>query len=59
MAAYAHVRNQRGLKLFGETYEDMKKSWYDVNSPEHKSIQLKKKIDQIKKEYPQKFSEVE
>ena len=59
MAAYAHVRNQRGLKLFGETYEDMKKSWYDVNSPEHKSIQLKKKIYQIKKEYPQKFSEVE
>ena len=59
MAAYTHLRNQRSLKLYGISYEEMKTNWYDVNSPDYKSKSLKKKIDRVKKEYPQKFSEVE
>ena len=37
----------------------MKSNWYDVNSPDYKTKSLKNKIDRVKKEYPQKFSEVE
>ena len=59
MGAYTHLRNQRSLKLYGISYEEMKSNWYDVNSPDYKSKSLKKKIDRVKKEYPQKFSEVE
>ena len=59
MGAYTHLRNQRSLKLYGISYEEMKSNWYDVNSPDYKSKSLKNKIDRVKKEYPQKFSEVE
>ena len=59
MAAYNEVRNERALELFGESYQEMKKNWNDVNHSEYKSSVLKKKIERVKKEYPQKFSEVQ
>lgn len=57
MAAYNEVRNRRALDLFGQSFQEMKKNWKDVNHPDFKSPSLKKKIEQIQKEYPQKFTE--
>ena len=57
MAAYNEVRNRRSLDLFGQSFQEMKKNWKDVNHPDFKSPSLKKKIEQIQKEYPQKFTE--
>ena len=59
MSAYNEVRNQRANKLYDESFEEMKNNWNDVNHPEYKSPKLKEKIERVKKEYPQKFSEVE
>ena len=59
MAAYNEVRNQRALILYNESFEEMKNNWNDVNHPDYKSQKLKEKIERVKKEYPQKFSEVE
>ena len=59
MSAYNEVRNQRANKLYNESFEEMKNNWNDVNHPEYKSSKLKEKIERVKKEYPQKFSEVE
>lgn len=57
MAAYNEVRNRRSLDLFGQSFQEMKKNWKDVNHPDFKSPSLKQKIEQIQKEYPQKFTE--
>ena len=57
MAAYNEVRNRRSLDIFGQSFQEMKKNWKDVNHPDFKSPSLKKKIEQIQKEYPQKFTE--
>tara|TARA_B100001939_G_scaffold181187_1_gene156137 strand:- start:4202 stop:4903 length:702 start_codon:yes stop_codon:yes gene_type:complete len=57
MAAYNEVRNRRSLDLFGQSFQEMKKNWKDVNHPDFKNPSLKKKIEQIQKEYPQKFTE--
>tara|TARA_B100000524_G_C23528527_1_gene326856 strand:- start:1 stop:672 length:672 start_codon:yes stop_codon:yes gene_type:complete len=59
MSAYNEVRNRRAIDLYGESFQEMRNNWNDPNHPQHKSPQLKEKIERIKKEYPQKFSEVE
>lgn len=58
VAAYNDLRNKRSQALFGMTFQEMEAQQKDVNWPGNKA-ELKKKIEQIKTEYPQKLSEVQ
>ena len=58
VAAYTHLRNIRAEALYGESYEEMMKNYRDVNWPGNKT-KLKEKINRLRKEYPQKLSEVQ
>ena len=58
VAAYTHLRNIRAEDLYGESYEEMMKNYRDVNWPGNKT-KLKEKINLLRKEYPQKLSEVQ
>jgi biopolymer transport protein ExbD len=58
VAAYNDLRNKRAEMLFGQSFIEMEANAKDVNWPGNKDA-LKKKIDQIKAEYPQKLSEVQ
>ncbi|MCL5127541.1 biopolymer transporter ExbD [Algibacter sp. L4_22] len=58
VAAYNDLRNKRAQGLFGMSFVEMEANSKDVNWPGNKA-ELKKKIDQIKSEYPQKLSEVQ
>ena len=58
VAAYTHLRNIRAEDLYGEPYEEMMKNYRDVNWPGNKT-KLKEKINRLRKEYPQKLSEVQ
>jgi len=58
VAAYTHLRNVRAEELYGESYSEMLKNYKDVNWPGNKK-KLKKKINNLRKDYPQKLSEVQ
>ena len=58
VAAYTHLRNVRAEELYGESYSEMTKKYRDVNWPGNKK-KLKKKINNLRKDYPQKLSEVQ
>lgn len=58
VAAYNDLRNARAQAQFGMSFVEMEANQKDVNWPGNKNA-LKKKIDQIKAEYPQKLSEVQ
>ena len=58
VAAYTHLRNVRAEDLYGESYSEMMKNYRDVNRPGNKQ-KLKEKINNLRKEYPQKLSEVQ
>lgn len=58
VAAYNDLRNKRSEDLFGMSFLEMEALQKDVNWPGNKA-ELKKKIEQIKIEYPQKLSEVQ
>ena len=58
VAAYTHLRNVRAEDLYGESYDGMMKNYRDVNWPGNKT-KLKEKINRLRKEYPQKLSEVQ
>ena len=58
VAAYTHLRNVRAEDLYGESYSEMMKNYRDVNWPGNKQ-KLKEKINNLRKEYPQKLSEVQ
>ena len=58
VAAYNDLRNKRSQELFGMSFLEMEAQQKDVNWPGNKA-ELKKKIEQIKTEYPQKLSEVQ
>ena len=58
VAAYTHLRNIRAEDLYGESYEEMLKNYKDVNWAGNKT-KLKEKINSLRKEYPQKLSEVQ
>ena len=58
VAAYIHLRNVRAEDLYGESYSEMMKNYRDVNWPGNKQ-KLKEKINNLRKEYPQKLSEVQ
>ena len=58
VAAYIHLRNIRAEELYGESYSEMMKNYRDVNWPGNK-VKLKEKINNLRKEYPQKLSEVQ
>ena len=58
VAAYTHLRNIRAEELYGESYLEMMKNYKDVNWPGNKE-KLKEKINNLRKDYPQKLSEVQ
>ena len=58
VAAYTHLRNVRAEDLYGESYSEMMKNYRDVNWPGNRQ-KLKEKINNLRKEYPQKLSEVQ
>ena len=64
VGAYNELRNRRALQLGPQkgfpdmSFTEMNKNAKDVNWPGNKE-KLKELIDQIKKEYPQKLSEVQ
>jgi len=58
VAAYIHLRNVRAEELYGESYSEMIKNYRDVNWPGNKK-KLKQKINNLRKDYPQKLSEVQ
>ena len=58
VAAYTHLRNVRAEELYGESYSEMTKNYRDVNWPGNKK-KLKQKINDLRKDYPQKLSEVQ
>ncbi len=58
VAAYTHLRNVRAEELYGESYSEMLKKYRDVNWPGNKK-KLKEKINNLRKDYPQKLSEVQ
>jgi hypothetical protein len=58
VAAYNTLRDKRAQALYGKTFVEMEANYKDVNWPGNKES-LKKKIDQIKLDYPQKLSEVQ
>jgi biopolymer transport protein ExbD len=58
VAAYNVLRDKRAQSLYGKPFSEMEANANDVNWPGNKE-DLKKKIDQIKIDYPQKLSEVQ
>ena len=58
VAAYTHLRNVRAQELYGISYSEMMKNYNDVNWPGSKD-KLKENINRLRKEYPQKLSEVQ
>ena len=58
VAAYTHLRNIRAQELYGESYSEMMKNYKDVNWPGNRE-KLKENINRLRKEYPQKLSEVQ
>jgi len=58
VAAYNVLRNRRAQQLFNISFAEMQKNAKDVNWVGNKE-RLKEQISQIKKEYPQKLSEVQ
>jgi len=58
VAAYNVLRNKRAQQLFNKSFAEMQKNAKDVNWVGNKE-RLKEQISQIKKEYPQKLSEVQ
>lgn len=58
VAAYTHLRNVRAEELYGKSYSEMLKNYKDVNWPGNKK-KLKQKINNLRKDYPQKLSEVQ
>ena len=58
VAAYNELRNTRSQALYGKSFTELEADYKDVNWPGNKD-NLKKKIDQIKADYPQKLSEVQ
>ena len=58
VAAYTHLRNIRAQELFGYSYSEMMKNYKDVNWPGNRDA-LKENINRLRKEYPQKLSEVQ
>lgn len=58
VAAYTHLRNVRAEEVYGESYSEMLKNYKDVNWPGNKK-KLKEKINNLRKDYPQKLSEVQ
>ena len=58
VAAYTHLRNVRAEELYGESYSEMTKNYRDVNWPGNKK-KLKQKINDLRKDYPQKLSEAQ
>ncbi len=58
VAAYNVLRDKRALQLFNLSFGEMQKNAKDVNWVGNKE-RLKEQISQIKKEYPQKLSEVQ
>jgi len=58
VAAYNELRNERAKSLYGKSFAELEENYKDVNWPGNKES-LKKKIDQIKVDYPQKLSEVQ
>jgi hypothetical protein len=58
VAAYTHLRNVRAQELYGTSYSEMTKNYKDVNWPGSKD-KLKENINRLRKEYPQKLSEVQ
>lgn len=58
VAAYNELRDKRAQALYGKAFKEMEANYKDVNWPGNKES-LKKKIDQIKVDYPQKLSEVQ
>ncbi|MFL1012423.1 ExbD/TolR family protein [Flavisericum labens] len=58
VAAYNELRNRRAEELYGESFTEMEANHADVNWPGNKA-KLKKQIEQIKLDYPQKLSEVQ
>lgn len=58
VAAYNELRNRRAQELYGMSFKEMENNYKDVNWTGDKE-KLKEKIDRIKKEYPQKLSEVQ
>jgi len=63
VGAYNELRNRRALEIGPQkgfrdmNFTEMQKNYKDVNWPGNK-VKLEEVIDQIKKEYPQKLSEV-
>ena len=58
VGAYNELRNRRAQEQFGTSFVEMQKNYKDVQWIGNKT-KLKERIDQIKLEYPQKFSEVQ
>ncbi|MFL2592921.1 MAG: ExbD/TolR family protein [Flavobacteriaceae bacterium] len=58
VAAYTHLRNVRAQELYAESYSEMMKNYKDVNWPGNRD-KLKENINRLRKEYPQKLSEVQ
>ena len=58
VAAYTHLRNIRAQELYGYSYSEMMKNYKDVNWPGNRDA-LKENINRLRKEYPQKLSEVQ
>ena len=58
VAAYTHLRNIRAQELYGVSYSEMMKNYKDVNWPGNRD-KLKENINRLRKEYPQKLSEVQ
>ncbi|ALJ05093.1 biopolymer transporter ExbD [Pseudalgibacter alginicilyticus] len=57
VAAYNVLRDKRSQALHGKPFSELEANYNDVNWPGNKEL-LKKQIDQIKVDYPQKLSEV-
>jgi len=58
VAAYTHLRNLRAQELYGETYTQMMDSYNNVKWLGDRD-KLKENINILRKEYPQKLSEVQ
>ena len=58
VAAYTHLRNIRAQELYGETYSQMMESYNNVKWLGDRD-KLKENINILRKEYPQKLSEVQ
>ena len=59
LGAYNDLRNREALRLYKKSYEELMEAYNDSDLSKSDKVLLKKKIEEVRNLFPQKFSEAE